>query len=357
VGRAEASSKSYLPFVSFVYQYPAVPQSQPAPSASHDARRTRYGFVERANCPLCGSKAAASVYRNGFDEGAIGRFIASYYPVDPVELAAAPFELMRCPQCSLIYQRFAGDDRLLGELYGKWINDFNLPEADPQYQADVSAPLRSRDGHEIMVAADFLGTAPEKMTVLDFGMGWGLWARIARQLGCASYGQELAEERVAYAKDHGIVPIAAEDLGTPMFDFINTEQVMEHVRDLALTAALLAASLRPGGILKVSVPNAARAMGVVAALRSGRCRGTLDELMLVHPLEHVNSFNRRALIRLAEKLGFNIVRPGFVKRYAFLKRRGSIALADRKKMLKELVRPVYQHHNSRNLYVWMRKPG
>ena len=298
-----------------------------------------------------------TIFRCGFDEGKIGEFMATYYPVNPELLGAAPYELMQCAACSLVYQRFAGCDRLLVELYSQWIVDHSRPEEDAAYQADVSDPLRSRDGHEILVAADFLRTSPERMTVLDFGMGWGLWARIALQLGCRSYGYELSEKRVAFAKSHGVEPLRAEELGAPMFDFINAEQVMEHLRDLRDTAEVLARSLRPRGILKVSVPNAERAPAIAAELKAGRSKGTLEQLMPVHPLEHVNSFSRRSLEVLSEELGLHVVRPGLTQRYAFLKRRGSIALSNPRRTFKELVRPVYQYHNRRNIYLWMQKDG
>jgi 2-polyprenyl-3-methyl-5-hydroxy-6-metoxy-1,4-benzoquinol methylase len=334
-----------------------VPQLQPQPSAERATARASYAFVEREECPSCGATNGETIYRSSFSDGAVGRFMRDYYKIDPATLDAAPYELVRCPDCTLVCQRFVGDDDLLGELYGEWINDSNRPECDPQYRGQVSAPLRSRDGHEILVAAEFLKTTPEAMTVLDFGMGWGLWARIARQLGCVSCGQELAGERVAYARLHGVKPVATEDLGEPRFDFINAEQVMEHVRDLAPTAARLAASLRPGGILKVSVPNAQGAIRIAADLNAGRRRATFDEIMPVQPLEHVNSFTARALTVLSRKLGLEIVRPGIVQSYAFLKRRGSVSLTDLRNTAKELVRPVYQYHNRRNLYVWMRKPA
>lgn len=334
-----------------------MPQSQSATPDEGKRVPDGFGFVERRDCPACGSSRSATAFRSPFDEGAIGRFLRDYYAVDPKLLHAAPYELMRCPDCTLVFQRFAGDDALLGELYGKWINHSYVPELDRQYQAEVSAPLRSRDGHEILIAADVLGMGPEAMTVLDFGMGWGMWARIARQLGCDVYGREIPADRLEYAARHGVRPIDFDELGKPMFDFINTEQVMEHVRDLAATARQLARSLRPNGILKISVPNAEGALRIAGDLRSGRCRGTIDELMPVHPLEHVNSFTRVALSKLAERLGLEIFRPGLALRYAFLKRRGSILLTEPAKAIKELVRPVYQYHNRSNLYVWMRKPG
>jgi 2-polyprenyl-3-methyl-5-hydroxy-6-metoxy-1,4-benzoquinol methylase len=333
-----------------------VPQSQSGTPKKGKHVPDAFGFVERRDCPVCGCSRTTTAFRIPFDKGAIGRFLRDYYAVDPRLLRAAPYELMRCPDCTLIFQRFAGDDALLDELYGKWINHSYVPELDPQYQAEVSAPLRSRDGHELLVAADALRMKPEEMTVLDFGMGWGMWARIAKQLGCDVYGREIPADRVAYAVSHGVRPIEMDELGKPMFDLINAEQVMEHVRDLAQTAELLGASLKPNGILKVSVPNAGCAVRIAANLKTGRCAATISELMPVHPLEHVNSFNHRSLSALANRLGLTVVKPTLLQRYAFLKRRRSISLAHSKKTLKELVRPVHQYHNRKNLYVWMVKP-
>jgi 2-polyprenyl-3-methyl-5-hydroxy-6-metoxy-1,4-benzoquinol methylase len=334
-----------------------VPQSQSGTPKKGKHVPDAFGFVERRDCPVCGCSRTTTAFRIPFDKGAIGRFLRDYYAVDPRLLRAAPYELMRCPDCTLIFQRFAGDDALLDELYGKWINHSYVPELDQQYRAEVSAPLRSRDGHEILIAADVLSIRPEGMTVLDFGMGWGMWARIAKQFGCDVYGREIAADRVEYAVRHGVRPIKIDELGKPMFHFINTEQVMEHVRDLAATASQLAQSLRPNGILKISVPNAEGALRIAGDLRSERCRGTIEELMPVHPLEHVNSFTRQALSKLAERLGLKVIRPGIAQRYAFLKRRGSILLTEPAKALKELVRPIYQYHNRSNLYVWMQKAG
>jgi hypothetical protein len=78
--------------------------------------------------------------------------------------------------------------------------------------------------------------------------------------------------------------------------------------------------------------------------------------MPVQPLEHVNSYNRYSLGKLAEALGLRIVQPGLVTKYAFLRVPGAISPLHLRKTAKELVRPVYQFRSPRNLYVWMQKP-
>lgn len=320
--------------------------------------QSRKNFVERTACPACGSRQAQTLYRSRFDEGAIGVLIRTHYGIDPAVLSAAPYELVRCLGCTLAYQKWVGDEALLAELYGAWINEMNLPENDPQYQLEVAHPLESRDGHEILAAASLLGLRPAEMSTMDYGMGWAMWARIAKQLGCQSYGTELSPSRVEFAREHGVIPVADDALGAMRFHFINTEQVMEHLLDVKGVAERLARALVPGGILKVSVPSGERVDRIVASLASGHCRGTADELMPIHPLEHINSFTRIAIEKLGSACGLDVVRLSPRDSYAFLRRRGSVSLRRPKKALKELARPFFQVRNPRNLYVWLRKrPG
>lgn len=319
--------------------------------------RTNYNFEERSACPICGSKETAQLYVSPFTRPPVSSFIAAYYRIRPDVLSAAPYELSRCLDCSLVYQRWVGDDELLAELYGTWIEDHYHPDRDPDYAKQIGRALQSRDGHEIIVAAAFLGLRPTEMVTLDYGMGWGMWARIARELGCDSYGFDLAQPRMDYSRARGIATLEDSEIGPARFHFINTEQVMEHLVRPREVAEGLASALLPGGILKISVPSAERLDALIDKLKV--CRGTVgrDMVMPVQPLEHVNSFTRVALTRLAEKIGLQIVEPPLRTKYAFLRWQGTLNLRRPTATMKELVRPYYQFHNSRNLYIWMQKPA
>jgi SAM-dependent methyltransferase len=315
-----------------------------------------HSFLEREQCPVCRSRKSESFYRSRFDEGPVARYIETALQKSPAILGDANYELVRCRACTLIYQRWVGDEALLTELYGEWIDDLNHPRKDPQYQAEVLHFTESRDGHEILTAAAFLRLRPEAMLTLDYGMGWAMWARIARQLGCISYGSDLSPSRMDFAAEHDVVPIADEDIPPATFHFINTEQVMEHLPDPRGTAERLARALVPGGILKVSVPSGKRTETLLARLNRNAPIAIPEELVPVAPLEHVNCFTGRALEVLAQDLGLEIVRPPISKRYAFLAHHRSVSLKRPKKALKELVRPFFTFNNPANLYVWMRKP-
>ena len=193
-----------------------------------------------------------------------------------------------------------------------------------------------------MAAASFLGRPLAGMRTLDYGMGWALWARIAERLGCDSFGSDLAPPRMDYAARHGVRTVADEEISKHRFEFINTEQVFEHVSHPLALLERLAAALEPGGIIKVSVPSGEAIDPVVEMLRRGEFNGDPKAIMPVHPLEHVNCFRRSSIRAMAERIGLAEVRPGIWHGYAFLRRRGALPVSRPKKALKELVRPWYQ---------------
>jgi SAM-dependent methyltransferase len=278
----------------------------------------------------------------------MSNFLTGYYRM-PIELDGE-YRVERCGDCRTMFQGEVGDNDLLGALYGTWIKS-NRPEQDPAYCYDVANPRRSRDGHEIMAAAAHLGLPLDQLVTLDFGMGWASWARISAALGCQAYGHDLSEERRAHAERHGV----RTDVDGRQYHFINTEQVMEHVSDPGAVVAQLAGMLRPGGILKISVPSNRGAAATLERLKWGQPTVTHGEIMPILPLEHVTCFTAAGLEQLGQRFGLRPVRPAYRHRYAFLAERGTLDFRDLRRMAKELIRPWYQFHNPRNLYVWLRK--
>jgi SAM-dependent methyltransferase len=315
----------------------------------------RAAFLFRDSCPACRCPQGSIEVDLPFGNGPVGEFIRLYYRVDPHMMGEARYRLVRCGRCTLLYQAWVGDPELLARLYGEWIEDSEIPERDPTYRQMIARPLESRDAHEIMTAAAFLGKAPEQLRTLDYGMGWALWARTAVRLGCRSSGTELSPGRLAFARSHGVECLTDEELQPDSFDFINTEQVMEHLPELRETAERLARALSRGGVLKISVPDAKGVEPVLRSLRAGRLPGNA-EIMPIQPLEHVNGFTKTALAEFAGELGLRTVRPSMMQRYAFMRVRGGWSVARARNSLKELVRPLVQWRNPRNLYVWLQKP-
>lgn len=317
----------------------------------------RYSFVARTSCPGCGVGNPETLYVSRFTDGAIGRFVREYYGIDPTCLDTSLYQLDRCQNCGLVFQANVGDDRLLSDLYTHWVEEPGDPDRDiPTYREDIGAIRLSRDAHEIMAAASFLGKPLRQLRTLDYGMGWALWPRIAAALGCHSHGSDLSEPRMAFAREHGVETVDDAAIAGITFDFINTEQVFEHVPEPLRLLRFLAASLVPGGVIKISVPSGEDADAIVSGLAGGTNGGGYAELIPVQPLEHVNSFSHRSLSAMASAARLEVVRPSYWHRYAFLRHRATLDPTRPRKVAKEMVRPWYQYHDSRNLFMWLQRP-
>jgi 2-polyprenyl-3-methyl-5-hydroxy-6-metoxy-1,4-benzoquinol methylase len=327
--------------------------AHPTNRCAEDAKPpTRYSFESRPACPGCGSQALRSVYRSNFAEGSIGEFVRRNYGVEPQWLANGDYDLRECADCTLVFQKHVGGANLLNDLYGHWVWQPDDPEDVPMYRADISNVRLSRDAHELMVAASWIGSPLSELRTFDYGMGLALWARIAAELGCQSYGTDLSQVRMDYAASKGVRTVPADAIPSKAFDFINVDQVLEHVTNPSAVLKELAGALSDRGILKVSVPNGAGAASIIAKLKDGSFAGDQETIMPVQPLEHVNTFNRTALAKAAAVAGLREIRPSLVRRYAFLKYPRSIGFTDVRRLAKELVRPVYQYHSARQLYAW-----
>lgn len=310
-------------------------------------------FVVREGCPACAHSSSQTLYRCSFQEPPVSTFLISYYGADAfAQVPPGDYQVESCDACNTLFQKQVGDEALLAQLYGDWLDFVIDPEAEiPTYRFSVHHPRLSRDGHEIMAAAATLGRTPSELVTLDFGMGWAEWARVAVALGCRSHGTDLSDNRMAYAAAHGVRTIAATELAGLGADLVNAEQVFEHVTEPRSVMRACADALAPGGILKIGVP-------AQADVRHQLAHGiiSMPGIMPVHPLEHVNAFTKTALIALGAEQGLHPVKPGYRARYAYLRQRGwkPAKLAN---LLKEAARPFYTFRSKRSMTLWLRKIG
>lgn len=329
------------------------------PSAKLDVEPAVH-FVERQDCPVCHSTALLTIMACDFADDPIATNIRDFYGRNPERLRGWNFQLDQCTRCDCLFQRWMGDEAFLEELYTYWLEGHisDDPDSYGPWQTILAEPRKSRDGQEIIMAAACLGKPVEGLRTLDYGMGFGTWARVALALGTDSRGFELSSTCVAYARGKGVGIISQEDLdrGGNNFDYINSEQVFEHIGNPGDEAKRLAANLRPGGLLKVAVPSG---IGMVDRVRRGTwsaAKYSKDSLNAVQPLEHINAFTRKTMEELGRLAGLERIRIPYRHRFAFLGHRGAVPLAP-KGLAISLLRPWHRFNNKLNLHYWYRKPG
>jgi 2-polyprenyl-3-methyl-5-hydroxy-6-metoxy-1,4-benzoquinol methylase len=305
----------------------------------------------RQACPACGTDDAQPIfgpvpYDSPPVQGILQathsgqmdwRFLGDY-------LRAAEYCLLRCPRCTLIWQR----DVPIGGLLDVLLEDLS-PARLAEYRADDLDAVRERiavkldrpavtgDGREwraalaghgadgdrtarreknyttlaqqIIAIANFFGRP--RVRVLDFGMGQGEWCRVAAALGMEAFGLEYSDEKASWRVAGGYQVISPPALEEHRFDFINTEQVFEHLNQPLPSLRRLAGRLQPGGLIRIAVPNG---YGIEGRLRDARTwtamKGEKSALGAVRPLRHINCYSGRSLTQMAEHAGLRRVDLG-----------------------------------------------
>lgn len=307
-------------------------------------------FVDRTICPACKSPEQHNIYRCDFTKSPIREYLDSFYsPQGYIEyeyLEGAVFSLNECKGCGLIYQEQIPNDELMERLYEKWID----PEmAFQRHLTGDDLHVLSYYAQEIMQLVAYFGKDPNELTFLDFGMGWGKWLRMAKAFSCDAYGVELSKRRIEYAKSNGVEVLSWDELPKHQFDLINTEQVFEHIPQPLDTLMYLKRSLKHDGIIKISVPNGSVMGRRLKVMDWTASKGSRNSLNPVAPLEHINCFDRGAIIRMADIVGLETVYLPILSQYQF-----TTGWCRPKRIIKNLLLPFYRNIFRRGTYLFFR---
>ena len=259
------------------------------------------GFQAREVCPLCDCAERQQLCEVAFEEPRMAAFLDDFYAgrLPQQALRGSVYRVFACRQCGFLYQDPVLDDAGMQALYDHWIDG----ERSLRKKQQAGHGLFRRYAGQVRDLANLMPGPPGERRLLEYGMGWGYWSRMAQAHGFEIQGYELSAERRAYARGMGVPVVDELPPPGPRFDCIYSSQVFEHLPDPRSTLECLCARLAPGGLVYLRVPDG---RGVAAKLSR---QGWSPELNAVHPLEHVNCFTRRSLIALADRLGLEPVHP------------------------------------------------
>jgi 2-polyprenyl-3-methyl-5-hydroxy-6-metoxy-1,4-benzoquinol methylase len=301
----------------------------------------------REHCPVCAADTPVTLLREAYDSASITAFLVRQYAglARLEQLRGYDYVLVRCRRCQLAYQQTIPGTSLVQEIYDQWIPSSERERLRQAHELDDP----SYWAQQIHFLIEHFRVRPASVKVLDFGMGWGEWAGMARAFGCNVYGAELSAERLAHAHSIGIPTLDWQEIGAQRFHFINTEQVFEHLVEPLGILRHLAGSLEEKGLLKISVPDARTALRRVAHARTF---GSLPAaaIMPIQPLEHINCFEYRTLVRLAADAGLRPMRPSLRLIY-----NASSGWLQPRQAARLLLRPLYRHVYPKSTFVYFMK--
>ena len=208
-------------------------------------------FVERRACPACGELRHEMLRSAAFTAPEVWEFIKHSGRIAPGDLEGGLYQVRRCDACRFLWQPSIST-RLDGRAY-ETLRSLRR-RACQEGPADVS--LYDGYAREISSIARRLERKPHQLSLLDFGMGWGAWCRMAQAYGYAVAGFELSQRRRENARRWGIRVVDSLE-ALERYDYINCHHALEHVPDPHQTLARLVAALAPGGLVRLSVRTAA----------------------------------------------------------------------------------------------------
>jgi len=262
------------------------------------------GFTLRNRCPACYKQATSVLFTASLTAPPISDYLEAFYaPQGGIELAAlegGEYVLLECVGCGLVFQRDVLSDALMHRLYEKWIDPVRSLAI---YQEDTGVSHVLAQVRQIADLIGFIERKPSQVKVLDYGMGWGHWCQLALAFGLDAYGHELSPSKIESAAHKGVKNLSQAEFANGVFDFINADQVFEHLSDPLETLKKLVQSLKPDGLIRIGVPDGWDIKRRLNSANWQEAKQGRNSLNPVAPLEHINCFNHRALVNMTRLAG------------------------------------------------------
>lgn len=258
-------------------------------------------FRERSSCPLCDSSRDELLLNEPYSVGPIYDYVKAYYSnkglFEEEYLAEANYVVTECLGCGLVYQKWVPDPIFLERLYGTWIDPI---AAAKRNKIALGSNAKQYVQEQLLLRSWANG---KKLRVLDFGMGHGRWCEMAVAFGHDCCGHEFESERVRQSSDRGQIEcIDFLEIGNRQFDFINSEQVFEHLAEPVRVLEHLVKALPIGGLIRIGVPSGRK---IKRNLQRGLDFSKRSKYSLnpIEPLQHLNCFTPTTLTKLGERVG------------------------------------------------------
>ena len=226
----------------------------------------------------------------------------------------APFGVVRCPQCELVFisprlrpealQRLYDDPGYFeGGVYGSAVSSADA--AAPTTEARLSPAMllqRTWTAGRLALADRERGGAAAGGRLLEVGAGYGLFLAAAREAGWTASGVELSRTGAKHAQDALGLDVFCGQLEeaplTPGFDVVCAWDTVEHVPDPLSFWRTVRSQVADDGVVLFSTPY-------VSSLPA-RLLGT--RWWTLKPTEHIWHFTPRTHALLLARAGLALTR-------------------------------------------------
>ena len=252
-------------------------------------------LIERKNCPVCSNIKFKILYSLSYKDKNILEFLNNYYKgkLPSYLLENYEYQLAECNKCKFIFQKYVPDDEFSSKLYDKIIS------ADDSLKKKLDKKnLNLKYDNEINLIKKIFRN--KKIKVLEFGAGWGFWASRAIESGLDVDAFEVSDSRIRYMKEKGITVVKDMEKNKNDYDFIYSDQTIEHITDPHQIFKSFLPNLKQGGFILLNYPSSFN-------FRNKLKRNYLPKKDAAHPLEHINLFSRKSVNFFINKYNLELI--------------------------------------------------
>lgn len=271
----------------------------------------------RHKCPICKNEKNKNIFSISYKSKKIKKYLSEFYNgmivgEDLNSIIKMSYTLKECVECKFIYQEHILDERLNKKLYEIWCGT----EVSNETKKKLDRYYYKRLACEINYISTFFQKPSSEIKVLDFGMGWGRWALMAKAHGMDVHGYEISIRRIEEAEKNGIIVIDNSRIPNGDFDIINCDNVLEHVADPGAIIEYLCTGLKIGGIIKIAVPYKFNIRSKIRKYGEKSDFINLNGFNQVAPLEHINYYSKKTFETLAKRANLVVYEESILNQYA-----------------------------------------
>jgi 2-polyprenyl-3-methyl-5-hydroxy-6-metoxy-1,4-benzoquinol methylase len=266
-------------------------------------------LIERKKCPYCESINLKYLYRVNYSANILKQFIVKYYNNKKILdiLKFNIYEISECIKCKGLFQRFIPDNNFSYYLYETLIS--------AKKSFNKKKNITQTNYREYLLDSEIIKKLFKKeknqIKILEFGCGWGFWAKFMQKLNFNVVTIEISDTRANFLKKNQIKNYKNINELDKKYDLIFSNQVLEHIPNPFQTMKDLCNKLNTNGFMYHKFPSSFNFIKKLS-------KNYKPQKDCAHPLEHINIYTKKSFLIMAKKLKLKVVNPICLKNISII---------------------------------------
>ena len=248
-------------------------------------------LIERLVCPFCKNNEFQTLYKIKYCDEKLKKFLSDYYKSNVLIeiLKNCIYEICECFNCNGLFQKYEPDKEFSDLLYDKIISAENSFEKKNDYLERNKNKLKQ----DLLMISNLPLNQKDNIKILEFGCGWGSWSKFMKSHSLNITTCEFSDSRHKHLLKNDINNIKNINEIKDKFDFIYSEEVLEHVSSPLDILHKLTKLLKTNGYMFHRFPSSYNfKKKIITEYTPGKdC---------AHPLEHLNIFNKKSFLKMCK---------------------------------------------------------